>query len=183
MLKYWEIGKKIKGIPTNTLITLSEKGLISEQRFKKSMQSTGAKIYFQGAVKMWGNIAVRMWERQTCVQGNTVRCDWSKGNGVTTAKIQTEHKESILKVKSFHLGSKFPKDGWDLTFLCILVSLLCICLPKPRETGKCYCPHLPGGVLRMLLDSTAELSWAVAAGGGWSCLYVPTRGQQKCLEL
>ena len=57
ILRDW---KEIKGIPTNTPITLSKKGLISEHGFKKSIQSTGAKIYFQGGVKTWGNIAVHV---------------------------------------------------------------------------------------------------------------------------
>jgi len=96
-----------------------------------------------------------------------VGCDQSKRNGITTEKIQTKHKENILEVKYFHLGSNFPKVCWDLTFLWISASRLHLSSQTAVRQAGAVIPS--GRVSRSLLDTTAELPRAIAAGRGWIC--------------
>lgn len=72
-----------------------------------------------------------------------------------------------MGVKCVHLENHFLKDGWDLTLLCILASLLYVSSQTAvRQASAIYYLHLPDGVLRMLLDTATKMSWDVAAAKG-----------------
>lgn len=173
MLKYWEL-KEIKEIHIWTQ-NWEEVNFIAE--FLKSILSTWARLYFHSGVKLWGYIGARIWNYRSMFRGVTR----IMGMGIQWWRF---------KLKIIYLGSEicssqkqFPQEVLrfhiSLYFSLTIISVL----PNHCEMGMCSYPHLPAVVLRMLFDTTAELSALLLAGSGSAAPHPYKRGQWKCLKL
>lgn len=105
-----------------------------------------------------------------CIQGNTPE----EGQRDHSTKDSNRGSGKYLGRKISSPGKQFSQGGWDLTFLCILASVLYLTSQTAvRQAKAVYYSRFPDRVLRMLLDAATKMSWDVAPDKGWVWEHFP----------